>query len=388
MKSSLWRKVAAAAIVAAGLGYVVGMYLIGLSDKNAADRDFISYWAAGRQLAHGANPYDILAVRTLEVAAGRDPNEALLMMRNPPEALFLALPLGLVSPKTGLILWLLVLLGSLSVSIWILWLLHGRSDSRLHLIGYIFAPALTCLMACEVGIFLLLGLVLFLYFNHSRPFFGGAALLLCALKPHLFLPFAAVLLAWAIYRGRYRILAGFLIALTASCALSFFFDHHAWADYFLMMRVGGAVNEDVPVLSVGLRNLLDRHATWLQFLPQSCACAWALWYFRTRREQWKWMDHGLLVLAVSAMCTPFGWFTDESMLLPVVLAGLYQAVEKRRSVLPLGLILGVALIEVFANVQIISWFYLWTTPAWLAWYLYATGRIAARSPMNERVDTV
>jgi hypothetical protein len=243
-------------------------------------------------------------------------------------------------------------------------------------------------MAGQVGIFILLGLVLFLYFNHSRPFFGGAALLLCALKPHLFLPFAAVLLVWAIYRGRYRILAGFLIALTASCALSFFFDHHAWADYFLMMRVGGAVNEDVPVLSVGLRNLLDRHATWLQFLPQSCACAWALWYFRTRREQWKWMDHGLLVLAVSAMCTPFGWFTDESMLLPVVLAGLYQAVEKRRSVLPLGLILGVALIEVFANVQIISWFYLWTTPAWLAWYLYATGRIAARSPMNERVDAV
>jgi hypothetical protein len=208
--------------------------------------------------------------------------------------------------------------------------------------------------------------------HQRRPFLAGAALLLCALKPHLFLPFAVVLLLWCFVRKAYGILAGFCAALAASCALAFCLDHHAWFQYSQMMRAGGALNEAVPVLSVSLRFLLDRNAVGLQFLPQAGACAWALWYFWTRRNRWNWMDHGLLVLLVSAMCTPFGWFTDETMLLPAVLAGLYRAAESRRSLLPLGLIAGIALIEVLARVQLTSPFYLWTTPAWLAWYLYAT----------------
>jgi hypothetical protein len=72
------------------------------------------------------------------------------------------------------------------------------------------------------------------------------------------------------------------------------------------------------------------------------------------------------------MCTPFGWLSDETMALPAVLYGIYCAVESRRSLLPLGLVSGVALTEVFAQVQLTSPFYLWTTPAWLAWFLYAT----------------
>jgi hypothetical protein len=45
---------------------------------------------------------------------------------------------------------------------------------------------------------------------------------------------------------------------------------------------------------------------------------------------------------------------------------------------------GVALIEVLASVQITSPYYLWTTPAWLAWYLYATGRIGASAKSMRR----
>jgi hypothetical protein len=43
------------------------------------------------------------------------------------------------------------------------------------------------------------------------------------------------------------------------------------------------------------------------------------------------------------------------------------------------LIAGAALIELIAGVYLTTPFYLWTTPAWLIWYLYATGRIGARS---------
>jgi Glycosyltransferase family 87 len=372
------RVFAAAAIVAAGLCFVLALYILGLSDKNAAGRDFISYWATGQLLVHGRNPYDFQEVRSLELAEGRDPAEPLLMMRNPPVAFFVALPLGLVSPKTGLILWLFVLIGGLSLSILLIWILNGRPDNRYHLLGFLFAPALACFQAGQFGIFLLLGLVLFLYFHRTRPFLAGATLLLCSLKPHLFFPFCAVLLLWSVTRRNFRILAGFAAALLASCALSYALDRNAWAQYSYMMHAGGALDEVVPALSVYLRRLIDPHAVWLQFVPEASACLWAVWYFWTRRDRWNWLDHGLLVLLVTAVCTPFGWLTDESMQLPAVLTGVYCALNARRSLWPLAVIAGAALIELFCRVEIITPYYLWTTPAWLGWYLYATGRFGGR----------
>jgi hypothetical protein len=360
---------AAAGIVLVGFGYISALWLSVLTDKIAADKDFIAYWSAGRQLVHGANPYDEAAVGALQRAIG---GGTLNMMRNPPDAFFLVLPLGLFSAKIGLLLWQLALLACLSVSLWIIWRLNGRPDNRLHLLGFLFAPALICLFAGQVGIFLLLGFVLFLSLHRNWPFLAGSALLLCALKPHLFLSFVAVLFLWELSRKKYRILAGFAAAMLASCALSFILDPHAWTQYSRLIATGGALNESIPTLSVALSLLLDRHATWLQFTPAAVACAWASWFFWTRRNRWDWMDHGLLVLLVSVLCTPYGWITDESILLPAILTGLYRVVRQRRSPWPLALVATAGLLEFFvADIKINSIYYLWTTPAWLAWYLYA-----------------
>ena len=366
MKTRLWRIVAAVGLAAAGVGILV---LIAKSN-NAGQRDFISYWAAGHQLIRGANPYDGAAIQPLERAAGYTLSYRLIM-RNPPTALFLALPLGFAGPNTGLILWLMALLASLIASIRMIWSMHGRPDNRLHLLGYCFAPVMECLMAGQLGIFLLLGIVLFLYFHKSQPALAGAALLLCAGKPHLFLPFGIVLLLWVVVQKAYRILAGFCIALLASCTLAFCFDPLVWSQYSRMMSTSGIMGEIVPTLSEFFRLLVHRDAAWLQFLPQAAGSGWALWYFWTRRDRWSWLDQGLLLLLVSVLCAPYALLTDEAVLLPAVLAGIYRAEDSGRSLLPFGLIAGAAMIEVFAEIPMTSVFYLWTTPAWLAWYLYA-----------------
>ena len=119
MKTSPLRIVAAGCMLAVGAGMLVFV----ASQNNAGQRDFISYWAAGKQLIHHANPYDGAAIMSLEHTAGYDLNYRLIM-RNPPEALFMALPLGFVKPNAGLILWLIALLASLVASIRMLWILH------------------------------------------------------------------------------------------------------------------------------------------------------------------------------------------------------------------------------------------------------------------------
>ena len=383
-KRSLWRVLAAAGIVACGVAFMVTLYATRLTNKDAAERDFISYWAAGQLLVHGQNPYDFGAARRLELGAGKQKDEALLMMRNPPVAFPIALPLGFMTPKAALIVWLISSLGGTFLASVLVWNMQGRPDNRLHLVGLLFPPVFACLAAAQFGVLLLLGVVLFLYLHQSRPGLAGAALLLCSLKPHLFLPFGVALIAWCIGRKAYRILAGFGVALLLDCAFAFVLDSHAWSHYSHMMQAGGALWEKVPTLSVYLRFLINPYIVWIQFVPQALASVWALWYFLKNRANWSWLDQGLIVLLVGAMCTPFGWFTDECMLLPSVLIGLYRAVEARRSLLPLAIIGGAALIEFLFTVQLTSPWYLWTTPAWLAWYLYATGRIGASKRAGEK----
>src|SRR5580698_1860604 len=98
-------------IALAGVCFVLTVFIAGISDKDVAERDFISYWAAGQLLVHGQNPYDFRAVRELELGAGRGPHEPLLMMRNPPIAFFLVLPFGFAGPKVSLIVWLAASMG-------------------------------------------------------------------------------------------------------------------------------------------------------------------------------------------------------------------------------------------------------------------------------------
>lgn len=376
---SRWRGVAAACIVAAGFLFVAAILSVSVANANPAGRDFIEYWAAEQLLVHDGNPYDAVGMLRTERAEGFDlwrPE----FWYSPPMALVLALPLGFVSAKTGLFLWLLVHFACLSASIWIIWLLNGRVNTLLPLFGFLFAPVHVCLQAGQISIFFLLGVVLFLYFHESRPFLAGVSLLPCALKPHLFLPFAVVLLLWMVCRKTYWILAGSLAAVAAGCAVTLCFDRHAWSQYSHLMRTDGMLNEFVATLSVSLRFLVDRNAVWLQFVPVAAACGWAGWYFWTRRERWNWMDQGLLLLLVSGVCAPYGWLFDESVLLPAVLTGVFRARESGRSLVPIALIAGAALVELNTSVSIMSRAYLWTTPAWLAWYLYATRKKEAPSP--------
>src|SRR5881227_1912195 len=75
--------------------------------------DFVEYWAAGRLLAEGRNPYDPEAIEQLERAVG---TEETVLMWNPPWALPLVLPFGMLDARLAHLLWLLVQFAALAVS--------------------------------------------------------------------------------------------------------------------------------------------------------------------------------------------------------------------------------------------------------------------------------
>jgi hypothetical protein len=372
--------------VAAGLGLAVAalfLCTVPLSGHMAGSRDFVCYWATGRQLVQHANPYDHDAILRLEHAAGLDIG-GVLLMRNPPWALPLAYPLGFLGLRAAALLWSLLLAGCLVASVWMVRRLHGSPPGAVHWLALAFPPALICLTMGQTSLFALLGLALFLRFHRGRPFLAGASLWLCALKPHLFLPFGVALAAWLVVSRGYKILAGAAAATALATAAAFLIDPAAWIGYSRMMRSPAVESEFVPCLSDALRHWLRPEANWLRFLPVALACLWALGYFWKRRRRWDWARHGSPLMLVSLLAAPYCFLYDQGLAIPALMDAAYAT--RRRGLLALLALLIVAVDAELCGVKIVSGYYLWTAPAWFAWYLLAkansasTGTNSSESP--------
>jgi hypothetical protein len=354
---------------------ILYIFAVPVAGKLAASRDFLSYWATGRQLVHHHNPYDRDAIWAIEHSAGLDPR-TVLIMRNPPWALPIAYPLGLLGLRFAGILWTLLLLACLLVSIRILHELHGSPPDRIHWLGFAFTPAIICITMGQTSLLALLGLVLFLRFHRCHPFNAGAALWLCALKPHLLLPFAAVLAVWIVLTRAWKLLAGFAAALALTSAVATLIDPSAWTDYARLMHSPSVENQFIPCLAGALRHWLRPHAVWMQYLPVALACLWALAYFWRRRAHWDWLSDSSTLILVSLLAAPYLWLYDQCLAIPALLSGAYFT--RSRSVLATLAFLILATDIEICFVKVSSTLFLWTIPAWLLWYLIAVAQPATK----------
>lgn len=380
-KRSPLRMAAAALILIFGLSFIVFV----ASQSSLTGRDSVAYWAGGRLLLAHQNPYDLPALAAMARSGGAGPGKSALV-RYPPYGLLFELVVGAFSPRMSQVVWILGLIAALMISIRLLWQMEGRPPDRTHLLAYLFPPALCCLLAGQVGLFLLLAFTLFLYLHESHPYLAGCALSICLMKPHLMVLPLAVLLAWGVSRKRFKILAGGGLTLLASGLLPLYFDRHIWSHYLTGFRGEHIENEFIPALSVVFRLAIHRDWWILQFVPMFAGLVWAIVYFWRRRESWEWVRHGPLLAAVGVLVAPYAWMTDETLALPAVLIGLYALQRTGRSIVPYAIAACAGLIEVLFTVPPGSGFYLWTAPTWVAWYVYATRPARLAEPSSVAVS--
>lgn len=351
--------------------FAVGIGFLLVTGNHASGRDIIAFWAAGRQIIHHANPYDAASILALERSVGYSVSADTLIMRNPPSAMILAAPLGFFRLFTASLVWSVALLTAFLLSVHLLWLEHGRPPNKIHLLGYTFAPAIGCIMGGQSSLFALLGLVLFLRLHTRRPFLAGLSLWLCALKPHLFLPFALVLLIWIVVSRGYRVLAGAILAIAASSLIAWHLDPAIWSQYQTLLRSPGVQREYIPCLGIALRFAIAPERMSLQYLPAAAGCIWAVLYYWKRRTTWDWMQDGALLMLVSFLVSPYAWLSDQAVLLPALLLAAYRATTKPQ----LGVFMAAcAFVEIaqLAHKNMHSSIYLWMPLMWLLWYLYVS----------------
>lgn len=346
----------------------LAVYVPVITGNGFATHEVISFWSAGQLLAHGQNPYDAAETLRIQRAAGLGNSYNALIMRNPPIALPLVLPLGYLTQRQAMLLWLAFLLGVFALSVRLLWDAFGQPEGLPRWLPYGFAPALICIVVGQSAILPLLGLALFFRYHRMYPFAAGAALWLCTLKPHLLLPFAAVLLLWSIRERRFRILAGASVALAASLAVAWALDPHAWSQYAQMARGSRVEQEYIPCISVALRLGLRPAALWLQWLPCAVGCTFAVFYYWRNRTAWNWNSSGGLLLLISVLVAPYAWVSDTTLALPAL---MYAATQRPSRAMLLTLAALMALLEVqfLRGVPWHSPLYLWPAAAWLLWYL-------------------
>jgi hypothetical protein len=82
-------------------------------------------------------------------------------------------------------------------------------------------------------------------------------------------------------------------------------------------------------------------------------------------------------MLLSLFASPYAWITDQAVLIPALLVGIYRATTR----VQLGtLALASAAIELtqVLGANLHSVVYLWTSPFWLAWYLYISAKAHAQ----------
>lgn len=300
--------------------------------------DFVQYWAVGRLVLVGENPYDP-ALQLREQRRVYPDQETALMMWNPPPALPLYAPWGLLAPRPAALLWNGgQLLGILLASFLLVRIYAEGQPWWLFLpLSLGFAGTVWLLFYGQNTGWILLGLAGFLWGQQrNRPWLAGCFGALTVLKPHLLLGFGLVWLADWGYRGRPRtaLLAGVITVLLAT-ALAHLGDPRVVQHYLAALRdpspyVISLKDWMLPAASYWLRLYTAPQSMTVQFLPSILASLAMLVWRVCCGKRWSWTQGLPVLVAVSFLTTGYGgWIFDLPVLLvPLIALGARTMREK------------------------------------------------------------
>ena len=292
--------------------------------------DYMQYHSAGRATLAGQNPYDGRVLYPLQREIGTSLDDP-VMMWNPPWTLPLALPLGAVHWRVGQLVWFALNFAAAVGSAWILWRIYRGPRERQWLavaLALGFAPTLFLLLLGQISGLLLLGLTGFLWATRNQRFaLAGCFAALTAIKPHLFAPFALLLVLEAIHNRPFRrtiFAGGFTLVLFGLIPLAW--NPDVWSQYREATGAGAAASHNTirdwvhPTLGYAIRQALPGEPFRAMFLPLLAVLPLVAFYWYRRRATWNWADELPRVVIASLLAAPYGaWGFDLVVLLiPVV----------------------------------------------------------------------
>jgi Glycosyltransferase family 87 len=301
--------------------------------------DFAEYWAAGRLNAVGANPYDTSLMLDEQRNIGWDAPQP-VMMYNPPWTLAIAMPMGALDFGVARSVWLplqiLIILWS-AATWWTLCSGAQRQVARVCCVALLWMPTLTSLRMGQLSPLILFGLVGFVVAAASRrDVVAGILLSLTCVKPQLVAPIWLAAALWAVFEGRWRVIAGALASLLAAAAIAMSTNPLVFAQYFEMMRTTPpSLAFESPNIAAILRLLVDPSRTWPQYIPTAFAAMLVALHWQRNRRDWNWTRELPALVVLSCLTTSYGGWTFDLIVLviPIVTTASILVQPGRRAVL-------------------------------------------------------
>jgi hypothetical protein len=269
----------------------------------------------------------------------------------------------------------------------IAWLDYGGSSGKraiAWLLAFTFVPTFLTLYLGQIAAVLLAGAVLFLRFERrGHDFLAGAATLLLAAKPHLFLFFWLALGLWAVDRRRWTVLAGGAVAGLAATGVALLLDPGVLGQYREMLTATPPVQYRSPTWGTVLRLLFGEERFGLQFLAPLAGVVWFVPMWLRHRRTWDWGERLPALLFASLLTAPYGaWPFDLVVLLVPLLrmAASSGAVQVRNGQ---GLYLAANVAAVACLLGRVDFFWwIWLTPALLLAYSLAVSSRIVLEPLD------
>jgi hypothetical protein len=305
-----------------GIGFILWLTVRWLAGAGIPYmNDFVAYWAVGRLLLEGGNPYAVEAILELQRSIGSRFVEA-GVVRNPPWTLPLLLPYASLDFAAGWYAWALsqiALVGGCAAVLWRLFDGRGRPAVAIGL-TFAFPPALFVALGGQIGGLILLGLTGFTWaIIRRKDFAAGLFLALLTLKPHLLLPFGIAVLVWSIRERRLRPLAGAAVGVAAGSLVALVLQPEIFSQYLEFARAQVPDEDLVSTPGAFLRLLLGFDRFWIQWVPSAAGIVWVIFHYSRRSETWDWRSEMPLLAAVSWLAAPYGWVYDMVILVPTML---------------------------------------------------------------------
>src|SRR5262249_23043558 len=133
----------------------------------------------------------------------------------------------------------------------------------------------------------------------------------------------------------FKVAAGFAAAVTGATLIALLFDHASFQHYLQFLRQAAIEREFIPTVSGVLRLFFFRDYFRMHFAPTGLGLLWTAWFCWRNRATWDWREHGLTVMVVAILTTPYGWLTDEVVLLPATVSAALAILAGQKK-LPAG----------------------------------------------------
>lgn len=294
------------------------LLVVGMAAASALPvQDLAQYWAGAHLVT--SNPYSQELVTSFERSHAVTTEGTPMVMRNPPQALLLVLPLRFLNYRLAFGLWdLLSIILVAACARAAYGLASNRSSLSPALLSLLFGPTAALLMLGQIVIFVLLGVTLFLVFVERRKdWLAGAALFLVIPKPHLLLLFIAAVVLWAVHKRRWQVLLSAVITTAIASAVVLLLDPHVYAQYLAFAREFSRETSPYPNLGGLLYTMTGQHV--LAYVPTLAAIAWLAVYWTRNRQAWDWKTHGMTVLMVSIAFSYYSFAFDQIVMLPALM---------------------------------------------------------------------